>query len=237
MNGKELLTALGTINPRYYDEAENASLASRKVPLRKTLLVAAIIAMTLLLVGCAVVYALRLQDMSIGKETYTQDYGADGQKIAPVEKTRDVMTLYGHSGDSIQQALTEWFDFQNTYDPDGALMDNDPDHPEISNQYEYTYGCYTPEMVAKVDEIAAKYGLRLLEEWIPIQAWQGDAFLEETGIGSFALPDSGAELTRIAGMYFPPYNFSLEFELRTDALDIRLGGKSTRRKRKKHSIP
>ena len=225
MNGKELLTVLGTINPRYYDEAENASLASRKVPLRKTLLVAAIIAMTLLLVGCAVVYALRLQDMSIGKETYTQDFGTDGQKIAPVEKTRDVMTLYGHSGDPIQQALTEWFDFQNTYDPDGALMDNDPDHPEIPNQYEYTYGCYTPEMVAKVDEIAAKYGLRLLEEWIPIQAWQGDAFLEETGIGSFALPDSGAEITRLAGMYFPPYNFSMEFELKTDALDIRLNGK------------
>ena len=62
MNGKELLTVLGTIDPRYYDEAENTSLASRKVPLRKTLLVAAIIAMTLLLVGCAVVYALRLQD-------------------------------------------------------------------------------------------------------------------------------------------------------------------------------
>lgn len=225
MNGKELLTVLGTINPRYYDEAENASLASRKVPLRKTLLVAAIIAMTLLLVGCAVVYALRLQDMSIGKETYTQDFGTDGQKIAPVEKTRDVMTLYGHSGDPIQQALTEWFDFQNTYDPDGALMDNDPDHPEIPNQYEYTYGCYTPEMVAKVDEIAAKYGLRLLEEWIPIQAWQGDAFLEETGIGSFALPDSGAEITRIAGMYFPPYNFSMEFKLKTDALNIRLNGK------------
>lgn len=225
MNGKELLTVLGTIDPRYYDEAENTSLASRKVPLRKTLLVAAIIAMTLLLVGCAVVYALRLQDMSIGKETYTQDFGTDGRKIDPIEKTRDVMTLYGHSGDPIQQALTEWFDFQNTYDPNGALMDNDPDHPEIPNQYEYTYGCYTPEMVEKVDEIAAKYGLNLLEEWIPIQAWQGDAFLEETGIGSFALPDSGAEITRIAGMYFPPYNFSLEFELRTDALDIRLNGK------------
>lgn len=225
MNGKELLTALGNIDPRYYDEAENAALVSRKVPLRKTLLAAAVIALTLLLVGCAVVYALRLQDMSIGKETYTQDFGTDGRKIDPVEKTRDVMTLYGHSGDPIQQALTEWFDFRNTYDPDGALMDNDPDHPEIPDRYEYTYGCYTPEMVAKVDEIAAKYGLRLLEEWIPIQAWQGDAFLEETGIGSFALPDSGAEITRIAGMYFPPYNFSLEFELKTDALDIRLGGK------------
>jgi len=101
-------------------------------------------------------------------------------------------------------------------------MDNDPDHPEIPNQYEYTYGCYTEEMVVKVDEIAAKYDLKLLEEWLPFQAWQSDIFLEESGIRSLVLPDSGAEVTRLSGMFYPPYNFDVDIELSSDKLENEL---------------
>ena len=205
MTGKDLFIALGNISPKYYDEAENDTIASSQghKSLRRPLLIAAVITLTLLLVGCAVVYALRLQDMSIGKETYTQNFADDGRAIEPTEKTRDIITLYGHSGDPVQLAMKEWYEYLQTYDPDGILMDNNPDHPEIPNQYEYTYSCYTPDMVAKVDEIAAKYNLKLLEEWIPFQAWQGDIFLTESGIGSFVLPESGAKITRISGMYYP----------------------------------
>lgn len=227
MNGKDLLIGLGNISHKYYDEAENATIVSeaRHRSLKRPLLVAAIIAMMLLLVGCAVVYALRLQDMSIGTETYTQTFDDNGKYLdVPVEKTRDVLTLFGHSGDNIQKATAEWFAFLETYDPDGALMDNNPDHAEIPNQYEYTYGCYTADMAAKVDEIATKYDLKLLEEWIPFQAWQSDIFLEESGIASFLLPDCGAEMTHISGMYYPPYNFSMDFELVTDKLDTRIWG-------------
>ncbi|MGM9589124.1 MAG: hypothetical protein ACI3V0_02995 [Faecousia sp.] len=226
MTGKELLVALGDVSHKYYDEAENDTIGSsqRHQSLRRSLLIAAVISLTLLLVGCAVVYALRLQDMSVGKETYTQHFDDEGRAIEPIEKTRDIITLYGHSGDAIQRALKEWYDFLETYDPDGALMDNNPDHPEIPNQYEYTYSCYTPDMVAKVDEIAAKYNLKLLEEWIPFQAWQGDIFLKESGVGSLVLPESGAQITRISGMYYPPYNFDMDFELTTDKLDTKLWG-------------
>ena len=63
MTGKDLLTGLGNIGQKYYDEAEN-EMPHRKA-IRKPLLIAAIIALTVLLVGCAVAYALRLQDMSI----------------------------------------------------------------------------------------------------------------------------------------------------------------------------
>ena len=83
-------------------------------------------------------------------------------------------------------------------------MDNNPDHEEIPNQYEYTYGCYTQDMIAKVDKIAAKYDLTLLEEWLPFQAWQSDIFLAESGIGSLVQTDSGAEMTRLSGMFYPP---------------------------------
>lgn len=234
MTGKDLLISLGRIHPKYYEEAEKDTPAAqqRGPSLRKPMLIAALVATMLLLVGCAVMYALRLQDMSIGTETYTQSFDDDGKYLEePVEKTRDILTLYGHSGEPVQLAMKQWYDYLQTYDPEGAFLDNNPDHPEIPNQYEYTYGCYTPDMVAKVEEIAAQYNLKLLEEWIPFQAWQGEIFLRESGIGSFVRPDSGGEITRVSGMYYPPYNFDMDIELTVDKLDRKLlGGISYTRK-------
>ena len=215
MTGKDLLTAMSGIDGRYIEEAAPAAAPKRR-SLRRPLLVAAAIAAALLLVGCGIVYALRLQDMSIGKATYTQRFDDKGKAIDPVEKSMDIITPYGRSGDAIQQALKEWYEFQESYDPDGALLTDEPDIPDIPNQYEYTYSCYTQEMVDKVDEIAAKYDLKLLEEWIPFQRYQSDIFLEETGIQSLLLPDSGAQITGMAGMLYPPYNFSMEFNLVTE---------------------
>lgn len=215
MTGKDLLTAMSGIDGRYIEEAAPAAAPKRR-SLRRPLLVAAAIAAALLLVGCGIVYALRLQDMSIGKASYTQRFDDKGKAIDPVEKSLDIITPYGRSGDAIQQALKEWYEFQESYDPDGALLTDEPDIPDIPNQYEYTYSCYTQEMVDKVNEIAAKYDLKLLEEWIPFQRYQSDIFLEETGIQSLLLPDSGAQITGMAGMLYPPYNFSMEFNLVTE---------------------
>ena len=215
MTGKDLLTAMSGIDGRYIEEAAPAA-APKTRSLRRPLLVAAAIAAALLLVGCGIVYALRLQDMSIGKATYTQRFDDKGKAIDPVEKSMDIITPYGRSGDAIQQALKEWYEFQESYDPDYLLATNEPDIPGIPNQYEYTYSCYTQEMVDKVDEIAAKYNLKLLKEWIPFQRYQSDIFLEETGIQSLLLPDSGAQITGMAGMLYPPYNFSMEFNLVTE---------------------
>ena len=215
MTGKDMLTAMSGIDGRYIEEAAPAAAPKRR-SLRRPLLVAAAIAAALLLVGCGIVYALRLQDMSIGKATYTQRFDDKGKAIDPVEKSLDIITPYGRSGDAIQQALKEWYEFQESYDPDYLLATNEPDIPGIPNQYEYTYSCYTQEMVDKVDEIAAKYNLKLLDEWIPFQRYQSDIFLEETGIRSLLLPDSGAQITGMVGMLYPPYNFSMEFNLVTE---------------------
>lgn len=222
MTGKELLPYLGDIDLRFYEEAENRAPVSRHRPLRRPLLIAALIALTVMLVGCAVVYALRLQDMSIGTETYTQNFDENGKAIEPVEKPRDIISFYGHSGDAIQQATKEWYAFTESYDPDGDLMDNIPDHPEIPNQYEYTYSCYTTEMADKLDEITQKYGLKLLEEWLPIQAWQSDILLEASGMDSLVLPDSGAAVTRLSGMYYPPSNFKLDTDVKVEGIDTSL---------------
>lgn len=59
MTGRDLFIALGNISQKYYDEAENDTIASSQghKSFRRPLLIAAVIALTLLLVGCAVAYA------------------------------------------------------------------------------------------------------------------------------------------------------------------------------------
>ena len=185
--------------------------------LRRPLLVAAAIAAALLLVGCGIVYALRLQDMSIGKASYTQRFDDKGKAIDPVEKS------HGHHNPLRPQRRRHPAGVEGMVRISGelrpgrcAVATDEPDIPDIPNQYEYTYSCYTQEMVDKVDEIAAKYNLKLLDEWIPFQRYQSDIFLEETGIQSLLRPDSGAQITGMAGMLYPPYNFSMEFDLVTE---------------------
>lgn len=223
MNGKDIFLGLKYIGDDLIEKAEYGELtktANKRRTIRRPLLIAAIIALTLLLVGCAMAYVLRLQNLSIGKETYTQHFDDTGKLIEPTEKERDVITLYGHSGDPIQKALTEWYDFLETYDPDGKLADNNPDHEEIPNRYEFTYHCYTPEMAAKVDEIAAKYGLKLLEEWVPFQQWHSDIFYAESGVDSFLLPDSGAKASNLSGMFYPPCNLDMDMNLNVPGMDV-----------------
>lgn len=228
MNGKDIFLGLKYVGDDLIEKAEYGrfSTESKQEPPRRTvrrpLLIAAIIALAAILVGCAVVYALRLQDLSIGKEVYTQHFDDTGKLIEPTEKERDIITLYGHSGDPVQLALTEWFAFLETYDPESKLGDNNPDHEEIPNQYEYTYHCYTAEMAAKVDEIAAKYDLKLLEEWIPFQQWHSDIFYANSGVSSFLLPSSGAEATRLSGMFYPPCNLDMDLQLKVPGIDTGL---------------
>ena len=85
MTGKDLLTAMSGIDGRYIEEAAPAATPKRR-SLRRPLLIAAAIAAALLLVGCGIVYALRLQDMSIGKATYTQRFDDKGKAISGSEK-------------------------------------------------------------------------------------------------------------------------------------------------------
>ena len=224
MNGKDLLICLGGIDYQYYEEAESDDYTgvSYRKGIHRFVLIVAIITLMAMLVGFTVARVLRLQDMSVGKDIITQNFNEQGLAIEPTEIEVDVITLYGHSGDPIHSAVTEWFAFLDTYDPERKLVNNDPDNPDIPNVYEIDYHCYTVDMAKKVDEIAAKYGLKILEESVLIQQWQSDIFFEETGIGSFLLPDSSAELSHAAGIYYPPYNFDMDFDLSTDVLDYKL---------------
>lgn len=79
MNGKDLLTELGNINPKYYEEAENGTISqTRKAKtFRRPLLVAAMIALMLLLVGCGVIVVKRMLNWTPEMEEYLTSYNEE----------------------------------------------------------------------------------------------------------------------------------------------------------------
>ena len=75
MNGKDIFLGLRYVDEDIIEEAEFGTFSEKSVhrTIRRPLLVAAIIALTALLVGCAVVYVLSMQEIKIGEQQTFQD--------------------------------------------------------------------------------------------------------------------------------------------------------------------
>lgn len=219
MKGMDILNALEGVKDNFVvsaGEFRQGKQARKAVPMKKIFLLAAVISLMFLLVGCAVVYVLRLQDMSIGQETYVQEFDESGKRIDPVEKERELVTFRGRSDAPLVKAMAEWAAFQESYDPDGKLMTDEANLGSIPDQYEYTYGCYTQEMVEKVNELADKYNLKLLDTYLLIQRYQADVFLQETGIGSLQREGGNYHIKHMSGVFYLPSNFKMEMDLSCD---------------------
>ena len=194
MTGKDLFIALGDISLRYYDEAENDTIASSQghKSLRRPLLIAAVIVLTLLLVGCAVIYVLSLErlivvdhtnEMVSALENGKSETIFDGNTETLPETTagpfvaEKVLSLQGYEGSPSYNALQEWLTYAAEY-----TMQN----PELRFTSEFqrpeaytNYPCYSQEMVDKVDEICSKYGLHLLGKPLFITDAEG---MKENGL-------------------------------------------------------
>lgn len=154
MNSNDLFDIIGETPERYVLDAANISTkvipTQRRSP-KRIWLIAAIIALILGLVGCAVAYALSLDNVILGTERMEDRPG--------VTNPQTRISLQGYAGDPSYQAAKEWYDFEQTYDPDGTIqMSVSGDAVSIPEEYQ-SYNCYTQEMVDKVDEICQKYGL------------------------------------------------------------------------------
>ena len=89
MNGEDLFRGLNYVNAKFIDEAETVTeLQGEKkmLSLRRPVLIAALIALLLMLVGCAVVYVLSMKEINIGqRQTYQDVFEYDpesGQAVA-----------------------------------------------------------------------------------------------------------------------------------------------------------
>lgn len=205
MKAMDLLITLGGVRDSYVIEAEEFRQGKHKdqrkhLPIRKAWLIAAIVALMLLLVGCAVVYVLRMQDMKVGEYSFyvPTEYDEDGNVI-PVESQEPITLLSLHGAN--MEALAEWVAFINTYDQDLSIA-HEADNAakagtpwDIPENYQLTYGCYSQEMVDKLNEIVEKYNLKLLSSYIPLNSYENSVLFHSLGLNGLvhANPDVQAE--------------------------------------------
>ena len=222
----DLLKSLGNIKDSYVISAEEFRQGKQQVKVKRlstkrALLIAAVIALTLLLVGCAVVYVLRMQNLHVGEySTYMPTiYDEDGNVI-PVEtrKPTQLLSIQGVHMD----ALAEWVEFTNSYDQDGSIMsaaerafrEGGPGNPwDFPDNYNLTYGCYSQEMMDKLDEIVAKYDLKLLSAYTTCQRYEMSVMFESLGIDGVMLDSPKAKVEYADGYFHLEGSFWLELFL------------------------
>ena len=196
----DLLKSLGNVKDSYVIRAEEfrqgkSQAQVKTISAKRVWLIAAIVALMLLLVGCTVVYLLRMQDLKVGEYSFyvPTEYDEDGNVI-PHETHEPIIQLSLQG--SNMEALKEWKAFTNTYDPELKIA-NEADRTgsawELPDNYHLTYGCYSQEMVNKLNEIVEKYELKLLSEYVGFNWWESRALLDSLSIDSLFYDDSGVE--------------------------------------------
>lgn len=207
MKAIDLLETMGSIRDRYILEAQEPE--KRSLSLTRVLLIAAIISLLLLLVGCAVVYVLQLQDMKLSETTVSEPAwsGPGGEYVPATEYTVTELSLQGYSESPEQQAMLEWQTFTDTYDPDRTLLnENNFNESGIPSQFYETYNCYTFEMMDKLQEILNKYNLQPLGAIQHFDYWEQELFYRALQMK----PLISVNADRMAGYFFPEGSFNAE---------------------------
>ncbi len=223
MNGQDLFRGLNYVNPEFIEEAETVTqLKPEKkfLSLRRPVLIAAMIAMLLMLVGCAIVYVLSMKEIHIGQQQIWQDvfaYDPDtGEAIAYLGQeavTEEVLTLAGIQGSRNYQAAQEWFAFKQEYDPDLSIaveMNKSGTVPEFPAEYA-SYNLYTREMKDKLDAILEKYGLKLIGRTIPFRT--EELTCKALGLEDIVAPGTDAAMELDYAGYQECGNLNMDFNL------------------------
>ena len=225
MNGKDLLLGLSYIDRKFIEESEKDTIPKEKPKsIRRPLLIAAIIALMLLLVGCAVVYVLRMQNLHVGEYSiYVPDVYDEKGNLVPVE-TRKPTQLLSIQGVHME-ALAEWVEFTNSYYLDGtialaadrAAKAGGPGNPwEFPDNYHLTYGCYSQEMMDRLDEIVEKYDLKLLSAYTTCQSYEMSVMFEALGFDGVMVDSPKAEAEYWGGDFHLEGSFWLDLMLSMD---------------------
>lgn len=222
MTSMELFEILGNARDTYVAEVQKIRTGETPVkisgiPKKRMLLIAAIVALTLLLVGCAVVYVLRMQDMKVGEYSHyvpENQYPNDTQM-----ETSGPITIISLQGTHLE-AMAEWIAFVEEYDSDHMIAveaQSTGTTGNIPEQYSVTYGCHTQEMVDKLDEIAKKYDLKLLSTKIQFTQQESSTALQALGIGGVC--HESAQIMYLDGYYYPEGTFELNLSFSLNGKD------------------
>ena len=230
MTREYLLEVLGDARSPYIVEAQRlrSGEAPRKARSpRRLLLIAAVMALGLLLVGCALVYALRLGDLTLRRESREESvptYYDDQGNTIPTDPSAAPWAWVSIQGAN-QSALRQWLDFKAQYDPEGKQrqryfeMEN-AGVQAVPENYSEIYSCYSPEMAQKLKEIADQNGLELLREKYDCPyPYQAPALLEALKLPGILREPSAASAEYGHGFFFDDGSFTLtvRFSLPGDA--------------------
>ena len=221
-----LLDVLGDVRGDFILEAQalrNGEKRRAVLPKRRLLLIAAVVVLSLLLVGCAVAYALHLRDLTLGtysRETVPTYYDASGDPI-PTEVQAAPWSMVSLQGDS-WQALAEWQAFLEQYDLQGTAAaqyaaSQGRSAQALPENCRDIYGCYTPEMVQKLEGIAGKYGLRLLnKQCVCTYDYEAEVLLRSLGLSGVVKADMAENCRNFQGSFYDDGSFSMPLELTVD---------------------
>ena len=206
MNPMDIMKGLNGIKDSFIMDAQDFRQGKRKVrhiPHKKLWLIAAIIALALLLVGCTVVYVLRLQDMAFGQDTQ--------EVLGSGVQDRTLLSLQGVKGTPGYQATKEWHEWLKTYDPDDRIYHSQEAFSEDFGDDYFAYNLYTREMKDKLDEICDKYQLNLLGKMYvdPDEA----AACKALGIQGILRSDARAQTNFGSVRYYADGSFTVEGEM------------------------
>ncbi|MGN0977595.1 MAG: hypothetical protein ACI4PH_06015 [Faecousia sp.] len=208
MNANQLLDGIGDAKGTYIWEAQRHRCGEippkKPIPLRKTLLIAAVIALMLLLVGCAVAYVLSLNDLVLGESSEVNRLTGDTE-------VHSVLSLQGLAGTPGYQASKEWYEWEHAYDPDGAIRDSQSAYSEDFGEEYQAYNLYTREMKDKVDALCEKYNLELLG---PVHTDTDIAYtFQAMGIDGILKPNANTEADYGSYTYYENGSFEIFLRL------------------------
>jgi hypothetical protein len=153
MKEKRMLNVLGQVDEKFIAEAAPGKTMSRKHIWWKVAVAAACVCLLLALPIAA--YAgnwFGLRDLLL--PILTGD-------STDVEEESAAISLVGYKDSPEWQALSEWQTFVSAYDPDGTIYQATGGRLDDSFARYSCYLVYSREMADKMDEITAKYGLKL----------------------------------------------------------------------------
>ena len=155
MNGKDIFRGLQYIGDDLIENAEtgqfpaqNQESGKTRRPIRRPLLIAALIALLLLLVGCAVVYVLKLENVKIGTGTEQRDYSlVDGVYVEdPHTVNTTTLSMAGLKGSNAYKACADFYAYETELRANKSASGDWTGYDDAIN--------------AKAQELAEQYGLK-----------------------------------------------------------------------------
>lgn len=151
MNGQEIFLGLSYISRKYIEEAETETVsggADKAHRIRRPFLLAAVIALLLLLVGCAAVYVLKMEHVKISSGTDQRDYSlVDGVYVKdPHTVDTTTLSMAGLKGSNAYKACADFYAYETELRASASASGDWTGYDDAIN--------------AKAQELAEQYGLK-----------------------------------------------------------------------------